>query len=172
MFILGKKKFFLCSTCVSSKFSPQTRKIVWREKSKISQYFPLNRDKMCLRKISFFFFSFQWYTRRCSKYVLLDSLNVHSCRRIYEKTRTRSTVSRRGQLTKWSRTTDDKTHKILSMGGIHIIFSGNLLHNSLKEFYEFWPSSINLCPKENKLNWFWQKVVLIKFFSIKYSTKL
>lgn len=73
-----------------------------------------------------FFFNIQRYTGRCSKYVLLDSFDIHGSGCIYEKTGFRSAFSGNRQFTK-QRKSDNKAHEILSMGCVYIVFPGKLI---------------------------------------------
>lgn len=65
----------------------------------------------------------QRHSGRCSQHILLDTLNVYSCGCIHEKARFRGAFSWDSQFTgAWS--SNNKAHKILSMGSVYTIFSG------------------------------------------------
>lgn len=73
----------------------------------------------------FFFLSTQRHTRGRSKHILLDTFHIHSGWCIYEEEGIGSSISWCSKFKRWR--CNDKTHKILSMGCIHIILSGELL---------------------------------------------
>lgn len=78
----------------------------------------------------------QRHSGRCTQHVLLDPLDVHGGGCVYEKAGLRSAVPRRGQLPEPGQC-HHQAYEILSMGGVHAVFSGEWLSGIL-EFTRRW----------------------------------
>lgn len=65
----------------------------------------------------------QRHSRRCTQHLLLDPFDVHGGGCIYEKAGLRSAIPGRGQLPEQGQC-HYQAYEILSMGGVHAVFSG------------------------------------------------
>lgn len=65
----------------------------------------------------------QRHSRRCTQHLLLDSFDVYSGGCVYEKAGLRSAIPGRGQLPEQGQC-HYQAYEILSMGGVHAVFSG------------------------------------------------